>query len=86
VATTLSGYTSYTRREHSLDEEPGPDLELVQRLAEAIRVPVIAEGRYWRPEQARRAIELGALAVVVGTAITRPTERTRRFVRALQRH
>jgi len=86
VATTLSGYTSYTRREHSLDEEPGPDLELVQRLAEAIRVPVIAEGRYWRPEQARRAIELGAWAVVVGTAITRPTEMTRRFVRALQRH
>jgi N-acylglucosamine-6-phosphate 2-epimerase len=73
VATTLSGYTSYTR------ERRLPDLALVRQLVRRLRIPVIAEGGYATPDQAARAIAAGAYAVVVGTAITRPHVITRRF-------
>lgn len=77
AAPTLSGYT-----ENSPAQE-GPDLALLARMIEDLPIPVIAEGRIHRPEQARRALELGAWAVVVGSAITRPRTITARFVQAL---
>ena len=43
--------------------------------------PLIAEGRIHTPGQARAMLELGALAVVVGGAITRPLAIARSFVR-----
>jgi N-acylglucosamine-6-phosphate 2-epimerase len=76
IATTLSGYTGDAPATGS------PDLELVERLAPLLRVPLIAEGRIATPEQAARALELGAYAVVVGHAVTRPEWITRRFVAA----
>lgn len=79
VSTTLSGYTSDTKK---TDE---PDFELVSNLVQAVSVPVIAEGRFWTPEQVEKAFALGAHAVVVGTAITDPTSITRRFVAAVPR-
>jgi N-acylglucosamine-6-phosphate 2-epimerase len=48
-------------------------------LAASVDVPVIAEGRINTPEQAVHALELGAFAVVVGSAITRPQVITRKF-------
>lgn len=77
VATTLAGYTG--------DQPPaaGPDLDLVAALAPRLHVPLIAEGRISTPEQAARALALGAYAVVVGHAITRPDWITARFVAAL---
>ncbi len=80
VSTTLSGYTPYS------PQMEGPDLELVRELSPRLRVPVIAEGRIHTPEQARAALEAGALAVVVGGAITRPQLITARFVSALPGH
>lgn len=77
VSSTLSGYTPYS------PQLPGPDLELVQAMAAQLTIPVIAEGRYHTPAQARQALQHGAYAVVVGGAITRPAEITRRFVEAL---
>lgn len=67
VATTLSGYTPSTAEKRTTGD---PDLELVRRLAAAVSVPIICEGRVHSPEQARAALEAGAFAVVVGTAIT----------------
>jgi N-acylglucosamine-6-phosphate 2-epimerase len=79
VSTTLSGYTPY-----SLQQE-GPDLELVKALSERITsIPVIGEGRFYSPEQVKKALEFGATAVVVGGAITRPKEITERYVKAIQ--
>jgi glucokinase len=49
-----------------------------------VDVPVIAEGRIQTAAQVRAALEAGAYAVVVGTAITRPEMITRGFVAAAQ--
>ena len=73
VATTLSGYTPYTL------EREKPDLDLVHNIAKR-GIPVIAEGRYHNPKQVLRALDSGALAVVVGTMITMPERITRYFV------
>jgi len=77
VATTLSGYT-----EMSLPQK-GPDFELLEQLTYVLKLPVIAEGRISTPEQAARALELGAFAVVVGSAITRPQWITAQFVQRM---
>lgn len=78
VGTTLSGYTAYS---HPGDE---PDYELVRTLARDIDAPVIAEGRIHDPQQAVKMLELGAHAVVVGGAITRPLEIAGRFMKAVK--
>ncbi len=77
ISTTLSGYTPY-----SLQQEK-PDLTLVKMLAEELTLPIIAEGRIASPEEMRQAFDSGAFAVIVGGAITRPLEITKRFVQAL---
>ena len=79
IATTLSGYTGSAGA--ATDNEP--DWELLTSLVNSTKVPVIFEGRVWTPSQARRALDLGAFAVVVGTAITRPRVITKAFVDAL---
>jgi len=78
VATTLSGYTPYSR------QSSDPDIELVRRLA-AAGIRVIAEGRIRKPEQAAEALRAGAWAVVVGDAITNPLAITSWFVHAIRR-
>lgn len=79
VATTLSGYTSYTE-----DRKNGPDLALVTELTEAVDVPVVAEGRFQAPNQVVEAFSRGAHAVVIGTAITNPVAITRKFTSRLK--
>ncbi|MDO4262008.1 MAG: N-acetylmannosamine-6-phosphate 2-epimerase [Eubacteriales bacterium] len=77
VGTTMSGYTP-----HSVKTE-GPNYELVSELVKAVPIPVIAEGRIHRPDQAKKMLELGAHAVVVGGAITRPLEIAQRFYQGI---
>ena len=77
IATTLSGYTPETEARKAL----GPDIALIEALAKAVSVPIVAEGRFEQPEQLEVAFAAGAHAVVVGTAITNPREITRRFAR-----
>ena len=74
VATTLSGYAKHSKK------IVGPDLELVQQLAQAIDVPVVTEGRVGNAEEVRAALDAGAFAVVVGSMITRPHLITEYFV------
>ena len=78
LSTTLSGYTPYSPHQDQ------PDLGLVSTLAARSKIPVIAEGRYHTPEQVKQAIQNGALAVVVGGAITRPRQITERYVKAIR--
>jgi N-acylglucosamine-6-phosphate 2-epimerase len=78
VSTTLSGYT---RSSSNLE---GPDFDLIENLVRELTVPVFAEGRFWNRNEVKRALDLGAFAVVVGAAITRPQLITRSFVEAIQ--
>jgi len=80
VSTTLSGYTDRSPQLES------PDFELVAHLAARLEVPTLAEGRYTRPDEVIRAMDLGAYAAVVGGAITRPREITQRFCSAIEQH
>ncbi|MEH7303336.1 N-acetylmannosamine-6-phosphate 2-epimerase [Neobacillus drentensis] len=73
IATTLSGYTSYTKK------QKGPDFELISKLSLTLSIPLIAEGRVNTPDDAAECIRLGAWAVVVGSAITRPQLITKTF-------
>jgi N-acylglucosamine-6-phosphate 2-epimerase len=70
----------------AIQQRDTPDFELLDRLVRALSIPVVAEGRYWTPAQVCEAFDVGAHAVVVGTAITRPDDITRRFVDAIQAH
>ena len=64
VGTTLYGYTAETQHLSP------PGFDLLTELVKTLKIPVICEGGIASPEMARRAIELGATTVVVGTAIT----------------
>jgi N-acylglucosamine-6-phosphate 2-epimerase len=77
ISTTLSGYTSYS------PQSKEPDFDLIKQLSQGVSVPVMAEGKIWTTDQARHALKCGAYGVIIGTAITRPEEITRRFVDAL---
>ncbi|MGC8971273.1 MAG: N-acetylmannosamine-6-phosphate 2-epimerase [bacterium] len=74
ISTTLSGYTEYTKNAKR------PNFDLLKALVKEIPIPVIMEGNIWRPEEARYALDLGAYAIVVGSAITRPQLIAKRFV------
>ncbi len=78
ISTTLSGYTTETQK----TTPEGPDFALLNALAQATKTPIVLEGRVWEPHEVTRAFELGAYAVVIGSAVTRPHEITRRFVKA----
>ena len=76
VGTTLSGYVSG-------DIPHEPDLEFIRTIS--AQIPrVMAEGRFNTPAQAAAAIEAGAWAVTVGTAITRTEVLTGWFANALK--
>jgi N-acylglucosamine-6-phosphate 2-epimerase len=79
IATTLHGYTEDTHNSSA------PAFELLRNLVSKARLPVVLEGRVHTPDQVRKAFELGAHAVVVGTAITNAEWLTRRFVEATPR-
>lgn len=64
VGTTLYGYTQETK-----NCSP-PGLELLAEMVEKLEVPAICEGGIASPETAKKALDLGAYAVVVGTDIT----------------
>lgn len=78
VSTTMSGYTPYS------PQLEGPDFGLIRELKARLSTPVIAEGRIRSPEECRAAVEAGAYAVVVGTAITRPQTVTAWFVEGIR--
>ncbi len=77
VGTTLIGYTEQSKGIEKF--------EVLEKLIKDCKnAKVIAEGNFNTPEQARKAIDMGAYAVVVGSAITRPQLITKTFSEALK--
>lgn len=77
IGTTLVGYTDHSK-----------DLDNFKVLEECIKkcsIPVIAEGNFDTPEKAKKAMEMNAYSVVVGSAITRPQVIAKKFVEALEK-
>src|ERR1035441_8300804 len=78
VLSTLRGYTSDTS--HVVGFEPSFIAELVR----AVNIPVIAEGLIRTPQQISAALDAGAFAIIIGSAITRPEMITEMFVSAFE--
>lgn len=76
VGTTLCGYTDYTKGDNPLNT--------LQEILKVVKIPVIAEGNLDTPEKAKKSIQMGALAVVVGGAITRPKQIAEKFIKAIE--
>lgn len=77
IGTTLVGYTKQSKDMNNF--------EVLEGLIKGCQKPVIAEGNFDSSEKARKAIEMGAYAVVVGGAITRPQLITKKFVEEVQK-
>lgn len=78
VSTTLCGYTSYS------ENYEGPNLLLISALAKDLYIPVIAEGKINTPSDLRDVLDAGAYCAVVGGAITRPLQITKKFTSVLR--
>ena len=78
IATTLHGYTQKTRYLSP------PAFSLVSQIAEKLDTPVLCEGGIMTPDMARQALDLGAYAIVVGTAITGIEAQVQAFDQALR--
>ncbi len=77
AGTTLCGYTKETEGTEI------PCYEMLRKMCGNLNIPVIAEGGIWERGQLQEAFACGIHAAVVGTAITRPRDITRRFVNAI---
>lgn len=75
IGTTLVGYT---------DQSKGTDkFDVLRALVKSCGHHIIAEGNFNTPPKAAIAKALGAYAVVVGSAITRPQYITKQFAEAI---
>ena len=78
IGTTMAGYTPYTKGRML------PDFELIKKYSTELSNPIIAEGGIWSPQDLLNVYEAGAYSAVCGTAITRPMDITKRFLKALE--
>ena len=79
IGTTMVGYTPQSR---GMKIEAN-DFEILRTILKKVKHPVIAEGNVNSPEKAKRVIELGSYAVVVGSSITRPQLITKGYAEAV---
>lgn len=80
IGTTMVGYTPQSK---GLKIEEN-DFEILRTILKKVKHPVIAEGNVNSPEKAKRVIELGSYAVVVGSSITRPQLITKGYAEAVK--
>jgi N-acylglucosamine-6-phosphate 2-epimerase len=78
VGTTLYGYTAATQ-----GQAPPGGFELLKSMVQHLSVPVVCEGGIASPAMARKALDLGAYTVVVGTAITGIDAQVERYCQGL---
>lgn len=79
IGTTMRGYTPASEGLNIADD----DFAYLKQLLEFTKTPIVVEGRIDTPTKMRRALDLGAHTVVVGSAITRPLVIATEFMKAL---
>jgi len=77
IGTTMCGYTLYTQGTTL------PNFDMMSSLVSQVGKPVIAEGGIWNTDELVKALNIGVLAAVIGTAITRPNEITKHYIDAV---
>lgn len=80
IGTTLHGYTSYTQGQLLYQN----DFQFLKDVLQSVGAKVIAEGNVITPDMYKRVMDLGVHCSVVGGAITRPKEITKRFVQIME--
>lgn len=84
VSTTLAGYVPGAL--HTAEELYTPNFDIISEIAKKkLPVTLVAEGRFWNPQDVVKAYSLGADAVVIGKAITNPMAITKYFVSEIER-
>ncbi|CAC13536.1 N-ACETYLMANNOSAMINE-6-P EPIMERASE [Mycoplasmopsis pulmonis] len=78
IGTTLRGYTEDTKNFSNTDDNY-LFLRQVLKICQQNKKYLIAEGGFNSPQNAKDALDIGANAVVVGSAITRPQFITKMF-------
>jgi N-acylglucosamine-6-phosphate 2-epimerase len=76
IGSAVEGYEGFGSRE--------PDIELIAALAQRLDCPILAERYFTTTEQVQAAMEAGAHAVIVGSAIVDPTSTVRRFAETIR--
>lgn len=76
ISSTLVGYTEETAGQKIYAR----DFEILKDMVSHVKTPVVAEGNVMTPEMAAACLKAGVYCVVVGGAITRPQQITKRFV------
>lgn len=83
ISTTLAGYIPGAL--HTEEELYTPNFALLEAiLAKNLPCAVIAEGRFWRGEDVRKAFDMGIDGMVIGKAITNPMAITKYFNACIQ--
>lgn len=81
VAPTLYGYTKETEGKKIYQD----NYVMIRKMTQAVQhAKIIAEGNVITPEIARCILDMNVHSIVVGGAITRPQQITRRFVDAME--
>ncbi|QLK85364.1 N-acetylmannosamine-6-phosphate 2-epimerase [Staphylococcus sp. 17KM0847] len=80
IGTTLHGYTEETKGCLLYDD----DFKFLVDVLENVNQRVIAEGNVITPEMLKKVFDKGVYASVVGGAITRPRDITKRFVKMIE--
>lgn len=80
IGTTLHGYTNYTQGQLLYQN----DFQFLKDVLQSVDAKVIAEGNVITPDMYKRVMDLGVHCSVVGGAITRPKEITKRFVQIME--
>lgn len=76
IGSTMRGYTPYTKGISI------PDYDMLETMVRTLNANIIAEGGIWEVGQLKRVLATGVYAVVIGSAITRPMDITKRFAAA----
>lgn len=81
ISTTLAGYLA--DRPYAPEDKYEPDFAVLKSILQSgVKVPVIAEGRFWTAKDVAQAMRMGCHAVVIGKAITNAMASTEYFVKA----